>query len=121
LPIIVDANSTVSVGSMLGVGSNITRLLLRLCVTVCQVVGAAGTVIAGTPNGIAPSNTGNNLLCHLPGLPMPQEGDLHVQSPDFRIAGGVGYYLPCATWLPRCHDEGVAQFLGKIFRSDASS
>jgi hypothetical protein len=61
---------------MLGVGSNITRLLLRLCVTVCQVAGAAGTVIAGTPSRLAPSITGDNLLRHLSGLPMSQQNDL---------------------------------------------
>jgi hypothetical protein len=39
--------------------------------------------------------------------------------PDRRIAVGVGDYLPCATWLFRCHDEGVAPLLGKVFQDDA--
>jgi hypothetical protein len=63
-------------GTLLGVGIDVTRLLLKLVIKIFQVVGAGGTVIAGTRGGIAPSNTGNNLLRHLPGLPMAQQNDL---------------------------------------------
>src|SRR5690242_6103837 len=39
--------------------------------------------------------------------------------PDRPIALGVGDYLLCATWLFRCHNEGVAPLLGEIVRADA--
>jgi hypothetical protein len=61
---------------LLGVGIDVTGLLLKLVIKVFQIVGAGRTVIVGTLGGFAPSNTGDNLLRHLPGLPMSQQNDL---------------------------------------------